>query len=526
MVSHSLEAIMIIDRSGTPRFYMQLDPRAFDLDPVLGSSFFAAIDMFSEQILEQSTPVFQVDYGARIFTIIHGVETNLVAVCSRRPDDETLDILDSLLAEFELEWIPAAESFEFDDSFMEVYLESFGERVLDRLAFQEIPGSWVPYLTEKSDSMQPMGSAILSYINGSRSVKEISELSGITHKELLVEMSKLWAHRVIRFRNMLSFKDFLSARSSFLRYTQATSVEVQDLMNAHPEMVTIIPRLAGLIDGRRTVKEILDELGNQYDEREILRVLDYLRETEVIEVLTSEKRRILLAKELLEISLRTAEEIYGPRDTSTILKSILNRVSAPETIGQLQLKDGRWSVDFDFKALDGTPPKRLMTMYGEWMKILAQFAAGLDRKQLDPFIDSLSQKLSSHILDRYSNFDLRGLEEFSFWLEHLGTEGWPKVQIDRTYPLERIDNSALEDVVHTLIERGQSIYGSELIVGIAGSAGIPLVDGLPVSRVEGGRIESFKRFLIAYSTLGVAAKLTLLIISRQRGVPLPKEIAL
>ncbi|MFW9919906.1 MAG: hypothetical protein ACFFED_09920 [Candidatus Thorarchaeota archaeon] len=526
MTSHSLEAIMILDRGGAPRFYMQLDPRAFDMDPFLGSSFFAAIDMFSTQIIEQSEPFFQVDYGARVFTIIHGVETNLVAVCKRRLSDETLEILDSLLAEFELDWIPAAEAFELDDSFIEVYLESFGERVLNKISFQEIPDSWVPYFTDRPDDLLPDFSPVIKFINGSRSVKEIRELSGVTQSEMLVDMSKLWAQRVIRFRNMLSFKDFLSARTKFLRYTQATSTEVRGLLDLHPEMVGIIPRLAGLIDGRRTVRELLDELGSYYDEREVLRVLDYLRENEVIEVLSHEKRRILLAKELVSFSLRSAEEIWGIRDITTIVRTIVNRVQAPEIIGQLTLKDGQWFVDFDFKPLEGLETNRLSLMYGEWMKILAQFSAALDRKQLNAFIISLTQKFFNRIIDRYAIFDLRGLEEFSFWLEQLETESWPRAEIDRTYPLEKIDNTVLEDLVHILIERGQTIYGSEMIVGISGSAGIPLVDGMPVTRSMGSRSDSFKYFMNEYSKISSAAKLTVLILSRQRGIPIPSEITM
>ncbi len=526
MTSHSLEAIIIIDRGGAPRFYMQLDPRAFDMDPALGSSFFAAIDMFSSQILERNEPVFQVDYGARVFTIIHGVATNLVAICKKPLSDETLQILDSLLAEFELDWIPAAEAFELDDSFIEVYLESFGERVLNKISFQEIPDSWIPYFTEVSSEPPPDFSPVVKFINGSRSVKEIRDLSGVSQNSLLLDMSKLWAQRVIRFRNMLSFKDFLSARTKFLRYTQATSTEVQDLLDLHPEMVGMLPRLVSFIDGRRTVKELLDELGSYYDEREILRVLDYLRENEVIEVLSHEKRRILLAKELVDFSLRSAESIWGVREVTVILRAIVNRIQAPEIISQITLKNEQWFVDFDFRPLEGIDANRLSLMYGEWMKILAQFSVSLDRKKLNSFISALGKKFFARIVDRYSIFDLRGLEEFSFWLEQLGTESWPRVEIDRTYPLEKIDNSILEDMAHILIERGQTIYGSEMIVGIAGAAGIPLVDGMPITRVEGGRSESFRRLMIEYSKISPGAKLTVLILSRQRGIPLPSEIVI
>jgi len=202
----------------------------------------------------------------------------------------------------------------------------------------------------------------------------------------------------------------------------------------------------------------------------------------------------------------------------------MKRIQAPEIIGQIALKNEQWFVDFDFKPLEGLESNRLMLMYGEWMKILAQFSAALDRKNLNSFISALTKKFFNRIIERYSIFDLRGLEEFSFWLEQLGTDSWPRVEIDRTYPLEKIDNSVLEDLIHILIERGQTIYGSELIVGISGAAGIPLVDGMPVSRSVGSRSDSFMRFMVEYSNISSGAKLTVLILSRQRGVPLPKEI--
>ena len=524
LTSHAIEAILIIDTSGNPRFYMQIDPKAFGMDPVLASSFFAAIDIFSKQVFDQSTPVFQVDYGARVFTVIHGVRTNLVAVCRRRLNQESLELLDSLLAEFELEWLPVTETSEFDDSFIDVYLESFGERVTAKLSLQELPDAWVPYFTVKPDTIPTGTSKIVSYINGSRNVREVIDVCGLPEEEALLEISRLWSHRVIRFRNMVSFKDFLSARTQFLRHIQATSSETRDLRNLHPEMVGVIPYLAGLIDGRRTVREILAELQGHYDERELLRILDHLREIEVIEILSSEKRRILLAKEVLEIALRVAEETQNQREATNALRLVMQRSDTPETLGQLQLKDNAWSVDFDFKILEGLDPKRLMRLFGEWMKILAQFAAALDRKHLNSFIHIMTREFSRRIINRYSVADLRGIEEFAFWLEQLTTEQWPKVQVAETYPLEKIGSSALEDLVHVLVQRGQVIYGSEIIVGICGISGIPLMEGMPVQHVQRSRTEAFEHFLIEYSKLCPAAKLTLLILSRQRGLSLSKEI--
>jgi hypothetical protein len=524
LTGHSIEAILITDKGGSPRFYIQLDPRAFGMDPVLGSSFFAAIDMFSQQVFDQDTPVFQVDYGARVFTIIHGVETNLIAACIRRLDEKVIEVLDSLLGEFELDWLPVTQSFDFDESFTEMYLEAFGESVMKKLSFQELPDSWIPYFTIKPDTVQGSISPLIPFIDGSRSVKEIRKVSNMPEREIIVELSKLWAQRVIRFRNMLSFKDFLSSRTQFMRYIQATSAETKDLQNLHPEMIGIIPRLAGLIDGRRTVHEILHELGANYDEREVLRALDYLREQEVIEALSPEKRRILLAKEILELALRSADSVYGSRDTSNTLRTVMKRIESPEILSQLNLKDDQWQVDFGFSNLEGMNPNRVMRLFGEWTKILAQFALALDRRRLDKFVIKLTSEIHRRIVNRYASYDLSGIEEFSFWLEQLTTEAWHKEGLDRTYPLEKIGTGALEDMVFELVTRGQAIYGSETIVGLCGAAGIPLVDGLPVLHIRHTRTEAFEQFTIEYSQLCPAALLTVLIMSRQRDIALPKEI--
>ena len=305
-MSHAIEALLITDKGGSPRFYMQLDPKALNMDPVMASSFFAAIDMFSKEVFEEKAPVVQVDYGARLFTLINGVNTNMIAVSVQRLSQESIDILDSLLAEFELDWLEVVDPFEFsfETSFVDVYLESFGERVMEKLSLRLLGDAWVPYFTTKPDLLTSVSSILMNFINGSRTVNEIMEVSKLSHREVVLDLSKLWAHRVVRFRNMFNFNDFMTTGTQFVRYAQATSAESKDLRSLHPEMAGVIPHLAGLIDGRRTVREILAELGTRYDESELLRALDYLIEVGVIEALTPEKRRILLAKEALELALR------------------------------------------------------------------------------------------------------------------------------------------------------------------------------------------------------------------------------
>jgi hypothetical protein len=147
---------------------MQLDPKALNMDPVMASSFFAAIDMFSKQVFDERNPVCHVDYGSRLFTLLNGVKTNLIAVSIKQLGQDIIDILDSLLAEFELDWLEIVDPFEynFDTSFVDVYLEAFGERVMERLSLRLLSDTWVPYYTVRPDRLIAVESILRDYITG------------------------------------------------------------------------------------------------------------------------------------------------------------------------------------------------------------------------------------------------------------------------------------------------------------------------------------------------------------------------
>ncbi len=505
---------------------MQLDPKALNMDPVMASSFFAAIDMFSKQVFDRCNPVCSVDYGSRIFTIISGVKTNLISVSIQGLTPDILDVLDSLLAEFELDWLEVVDPFEynFDTSFVDVYLESFGERVMERLSLRLLSDTWVPYYTVQPNRPMAVESLLRNYINGSRNVNEIVEVSNLSRREVVLELSKLWAHRVIRFRNMFSFNDFMTTGTQFIRYVQATSPETKDLQNLHPGMAGVIPHLAGLIDGRRTVREILAVLGARYDESELLRALDYLMEVGVIQALTPEKRRILLVKEALELAIRVAEGTYNVTEATNAMKLILKDTKAPEILSQLQLKGEKWSVDFDFKILEGIQTRRLMLLYGEWMKILAQFVQSLNPAKLNLYIKNLTTVFSQRIIKRYSELDLRGFEEFAYWLEILSTPTKPHVGPVHTSHLQIAWSNAMEELAYILVTRGHIIYRSESITQIRSTSGTPLIDLLPEEWVGRDHVETLDLVMSEYAALGPAAPLTLLILATQRAILLPQDL--
>jgi hypothetical protein len=247
-------------------------------------------------------------------------------------------------------------------------------------------------------------------------------------------------------------------------------------------------------------------------------------EVGVIQALTPEKRRILLVKEALELALRVAEGTYNVSEATNAMKLVLKDTKAPEILSQLQLEGEKWSVDFDFKILEGIETRRLMLLYGEWMKILAQFVQVLNPSNLNLYIKNLTTVFPQRIVKRYSAFDLRGFEEFSYWLEILSTPTKPHVGPVQTSHLQITWSNAMEELAYLLVTRGHIIYRSESITQIKSASGTPLIDLLPEEWVGKDHVDTFERVMFEYSKLGPAAPLTLLVLATQRSILLPQEL--
>jgi hypothetical protein len=406
-----------MDKGGIPQFLMKLDPKATDLDPMLVSGFFTAVQTFSREVIEKGASEFQVDYGARLFTIISCDNLDLVAISVGSWLESMTPVLGSLLRNYESEWMKLTtnqkDRLDIHSSFPE-----FREQVIQNLSFREVSPTWVPFIMDSEDAPSIEGGTHLApYIDGMRSIEGIIMESGLRREEVISEISRLWAIGVISFRSLIDTSDIVISTSRMNRLLQVTSTERTELERLHPDFIPLLPRLAGLFDGRRTVDVIVRSLAEQYDERDLIQAIDYLLEVNAIEALSSEKRRILLVKEAFDIALRVSEKVYSSKVAYEILEFVIRKVSVPEVVGEIKHTEDRYWVDYESRLYEGLDPKRLMDLYSEWMKVLAQFVGKLESNKMKKYVDTLVGAYSSYLLERYSEQDLRGFEEFAFWLE-------------------------------------------------------------------------------------------------------------
>ena len=407
-----------MERGGIPLFFMKLDPKAQDLDPMLVSGFFTAIQSFSKEVIEKDSSMFQVDYGARLFTVFSGDSTDFVVVSLGEWDSEVTSVLKSLHDEFENVWIKNLSSKKKDTIKIDTEFPDFREGIVQNLSFRKLSGSWVPYTSGPEDVRFTSSSGIITpLIDGIRTINEIADESDAGTDEVLSEITRLWALGKIKFSSILSKEDIVASTSKIDRLLQLSSPQRVELERKNPLVIKMLPRLSMLFDGRRTVGAIIESLSEEYEDSQIIDAIDTLVEFGAIVVLSPEKRRLLLVKEATELAVRVAEKIYSPEDAMQFLNAALNKVDVAEVTGVFRLAEQSWNIDYDTRLYEGLDPRRLMDLYAEWIKLLAQFVGALDKDKIIKFADALTNTYQSYLFRRYSGHDLRGFEEFSFWLE-------------------------------------------------------------------------------------------------------------
>lgn len=418
MQGQNIQAILIMERGGIPLFYMSLDPRAQDLDPMLVSGFFTAIQTFSKEVVDRGSSRFQVDYGARLFTVLSGTASDLVAVSMGECDEEVVQTLTSLLEEFESIWLKDLTREEMDTVDINTGFVEFREGILQNLAFRQILGSWIPFFVGTSaSSAKTEDSIVVPFIDGSRTIEEIIAESGLNREDVTMEITRLWGLSAIQFRSILAADDVVISTSKLDRFLQTSSPQRAELSRTNPDVLAVVPRMSTLFDGRRTVGAITRFLSEQYSERALMQAFDFLMESKAIDVLSPEMRRVLLTKEAMEIAIKVAETIYSESKVYEYLEAALTKVAVPEVVGEVHLSDGKWEVTYASRLHEGLDPRRLMELYADWVKLLAQFLSALDKSKIRAYAEALTDAYSSYLLKRYAANDLRGFEEISYWLE-------------------------------------------------------------------------------------------------------------
>jgi len=408
-----LEALLIMDKAGIPLLFQKLDPKRNDIEPVLLSGFLTAIKEFSQVLMDDTISDFHMDYGKRLITILSGKKIVFAAIHNQKSTSRIVPALTPLLKEFENQYY--TKEHLGDSGPLEDY-EPFRERIVSVMGISNPSLEWIPFYADIDALNISAEINIKDFIDNQNSIHDIISKSSISEFDVLKEISKLWILGQIKFRNTLTKQDIVISTNKIANYLHPTTMEWQELKKEFPSLIDLVPKIISHLDGSTTVSQILEDLVTEGIEN-IFWLMDYLYIDEAITILTPEKRRILMAKEILQKSLEISSEIYSKKETIWHMKAVLLEINSPEITSQIRFLEDDWRIDYSFMLYEGMSPERVLRLYNIWLEILGLFIFSLDEKKRKKYIEQLTELLDYEFFDKYRSEDLDGFEEFAFWLE-------------------------------------------------------------------------------------------------------------
>ncbi|HUT80223.1 MAG TPA: hypothetical protein VMZ29_03395 [Candidatus Bathyarchaeia archaeon] len=413
MLDVGIEALLIMDKAGIPLLFQKFNPKRADIEPILLSGFLTAVKAFSTILIEESDKDFHLDYGKRVITILSGAQVIFVAIHNDKEINRISPILFPLIKEFENDYYK--NTLPGDSGPIEEYYP-FKERIAETLGLTNPSLEWIPLVLEDHDHNLILTSSLAPYLVKNYTIKTIIEKSNLTKNQVLKELSRLWAYGQINFRNVITREDIIIPTSKISSFLQPSSLNWKLLSKEFPNIINILPYIVSHIDGRTSLGTVIENYANESPEI-IYWLMDYLYIQDAITILTPEKRRVLMAKEILEKSLEISDEIYSKKVTITILKSVLQELNVPEVISQIRATDHEWQLDYNFMIYERLSPEKVLTLYEYWLEVLRLFIFTLPEKKRKKYIEKLTEELDYDYFVKYIDEDLEGFEEFAFWLE-------------------------------------------------------------------------------------------------------------
>ncbi len=87
-----------------------------------------------------------------------------------------------------------------------------------------------------------------------------------------------------------------------------------------------------------------------------------------------------------------------------------------------------------------------------------------------------------------------------------------------------VSEATMTQLVTTLVKRGLGIYGRERMAKICEESGVALMDDDSVDWLDDDKEKALNKFLITYAQQNVAARMTVKVLAKKHGVPIPKGL--
>lgn len=418
MKNLDLESILIMNKAGLPMFNMDFRQNPTPLDPVLLSGFLTAISTFTQSILDPETRSFEIHYGVRTVTVITGKEVNLAAAHTFPDLKELLEVLADLLAHFEESYLPLVKMGDYASMVECEFKEQIIERIIEKTRVYDLSLDWIPVVMVEINDEDIAKSQLLTHVDNEKTIGQIIKETGTDEQDAMMDIARLWATRVIKFKGLLTPGDILIPTPRLMSFFKLDSTSREQLSTEVPEIAASLAAIARSLDGRTTIREVV-KIHSDLDSEKIRELLNYLYDASALTTVETELRGIMVAKDCLDALLQVVGKEYETTQITDCLHGAVSKQCCPELQYQVKGTSTQWSIDHGLDPYERMGPNEIWEVQKKWVQLLKDLVNDLKPTPSPLLAMQIQDTIKKRVANRYEAADMASIEPFAQFLQTL-----------------------------------------------------------------------------------------------------------
>jgi len=416
MKNLDLESILIMNKAGLPMFNMDFRQNPTPLDPVLLSGFLTAISTFTQSILDPKTRSFEIHYGVRTVTVITGKEVNLAAAHTFPDLKELLHVLVGLLAHFEEAYLPLVKMGDYAGMVESEFKEQIIERIIENTRVYDLSLDWIPVVMVEINGDDIAKSQILTHVDSKKTIGQIIEETDTDEQDAMMDIARLWAIRIIKFKGLLTPGDILIPTPRLMSFFKPDSPSCEHLNAEVPDMASSVTAIARSLNGRTTVRDLV-KIHSDLSSTKIYDLLNYLYDASALTTVETELKGIMVTKDCLDTMLHVVGREYESTHITDCLHHAVNKQSCPELQYQVKGTSTQWSIDHGLDPYERMGPNERWDIQKKWIQVLKDFVNDLEPTPSPLLAMQIQDTIKKQVANRYATADMVCIEPFVEFLQ-------------------------------------------------------------------------------------------------------------
>lgn len=415
----NINTVLVMTKDGLPLLYQKLNPRATDLEPVLLAGFLQALQLFGNQTINsgrQEGGLTSVDYGKRKLLIYPAGPITIVVLHENTV--RAVEELEALLQVVAWEFLRDHASDLQRNVVEPSRYESFRPTLVRLFVDDQVKLAWVPV---KLPSFPPsVEGELVDFLDSHRTVEELCQaIPSSNCSQIKRQLNLWWVQGYVTFRNVFVESDILVPKRNAHHFLTAPSpLTVCKVAStscpASPDSTISCKVIITRLDGKSNLKSLFNNSSCH-----CLPQVECLWEQGFVEVLTAEKRQILLAKELAGIIIGSLQKHLGGKNLVQVVRTAAGKVNSIDLLADLSFLTEDVIVNFNFRNYDNYPPNELQDLSLKWMMFNSTLIQDIPPKKRKKVVSNLVSRLDLEFFSEFRAEDFDDFEGFTHTLEVL-----------------------------------------------------------------------------------------------------------